>query len=126
MEPRIDESSKVVLPRGYLHGCLLLLLSEARSHGYDLYRHVHHLGLSPAGPGVVYRALHELEQRGLVVCTREPGAGRPDRLTYEPTPSGLDRLRAMADEIRAVERFLSVFDDRADRQADSTRQHAAA
>lgn len=125
MAPNSDVSSKVILPRGYLPACLLLLLSESGSYGYDLFGQLYDLGLLPAGPGVVYRALHEMEDLGLVVSEREQGDRRPDRRTYEPTPAGLERLAGLANEIRAVEDLLSVYDSRVEELAKVVRGRRA-
>ena len=36
----------------------------------------------------IYRELHALERKGLVVAHREPGDGKPDRKVYAPTEAG--------------------------------------
>lgn len=120
-----DDGNKAVLPRGFLQASLLLLLSESPSYGYDLYGQVAAMGLRPADAGVVYRALHDLEERGLVVSAREPGRRRPEKRTYRTTARGTEQLEHMAEEIRVVERCLGVYDSRVD-QLVAPAHHTAA
>jgi PadR family transcriptional regulator, regulatory protein AphA len=40
----------------------------------------------------IYRELHALERSGAVVCEREPGEGKPDRLVYALSARGSSEL----------------------------------
>lgn len=54
------------LPRAHLRTVLLLLLSAASSHGYDLLEETRHLGMRTAEAAGVYRTLRVLEHEDLV------------------------------------------------------------
>jgi hypothetical protein len=74
------------LPRSYLRPCLLLLLAEDSSHGYELLEQLRELGLRIAEPGGMYRALRSMDEDGLVRSWWEPSQSGPARrLTSSPT-----------------------------------------
>jgi DNA-binding PadR family transcriptional regulator len=49
------------LPRNYLRPCLLLLIAEEPSYGYDLLLRLGELGLRHVDPGMLYRLLRAME-----------------------------------------------------------------
>jgi len=70
-----------------LANCILLLLSESPSHGYQLVDPLKLFGFDWNGPGPLYHELHKLNTAGLVHSTWEQGRG-PARRVYEPTDAG--------------------------------------
>ncbi len=74
-------------PNGMLAICILLLLSESPSHGYQLIDPLKLFGFDWNGPGPLYQELHKLNTAGLVHSTWEQGRG-PARRVYEPTDAG--------------------------------------
>jgi PadR family transcriptional regulator, regulatory protein PadR len=97
------------LPRNFLRPCLLLLLAETPSHGYDLLEQIGELGLEQTDPGGLYRALRAMEQEGLVRSWWEPSDSGPARRTYDLTDEGLDWLHAWAGSLREVRRLLRRY-----------------
>ncbi len=63
------ENNLVGLPRNYLRPCLLLLLAEGTSHGYELLDRATALGLDAVDPGGLYRCLRAMDEEGLVRST---------------------------------------------------------
>lgn len=102
------------LPRNFLRPCLLLLLSEMPSHGYDLLVRLGQLGLSAADPGGLYRMLRALERDGLVTSRWETSETGPARRTYELTDEGREWLHAWAGALAEGRRIVSAFLDRYD------------
>ena len=100
------------LPRNYLRPCLLLLLAEGTSHGYELLDQVGALGLDRVDPGGLYRCLRSMEQEGLVRSEWEPSASGPARRTYELTDEGTDWLHVMAGSLNEVARALAAYRQR--------------
>lgn len=100
------------MPRNFLRPCLLLLLAEDPSHGYDLLEQVSALGLEQSDPGGLYRALRAMEQEGLVRSWWEPSDAGPARRTYTLTDDGTDWLHAWAGSLREVRRLLGRYLDR--------------
>ncbi len=105
---------KMALPRHYLRPCLLLLLAEGPSHGYELLEQVRLLGIGGAEPGGLYRYLRTMEKEGLVESWWEPSQSGPARRTYALTDQGYAALRASVDSVREVRRLLVDLLDRYD------------
>jgi PadR family transcriptional regulator, regulatory protein PadR len=103
------------LPRAYLRPCVLLLLREQRSHGYELLERLSRLGFPRSDPGGLYRALRALESEGLVRSAWEPSRDGPDRRIYELTRSGMETLhrdaKALARTREALDHFLSRYEE---------------
>lgn len=101
------------LPKNFIRPCLLLLLSERPSHGYDLLEQLGELGLKAIDPGGLYRALRAMEQEGLVVSRWESSELGPSRRTYETTDEGTEWLHAWAgtlnETVRIIRRFLGRY-----------------
>ena len=76
-----------VLPRGYLRACLLLLMAERPTHGYDLLARLGELGPHPDAGGV-YRILRTLEREGLVESWWGESEAGPARRLYRLTAEG--------------------------------------
>lgn len=102
-------TAEPVLPRRFLRSCLLLLLRERATHGYDLLERLRTLGFSVDDPGGIYRTLRALERDGLVHSAWEPSRGGPDRRTYELTRAGMEELHAQAKALTATRGALDAF-----------------
>jgi len=79
-------------PRGYVRPCLLLLIAEQPSHGYDLLDRLESLGVPPTDAGTLYRNLRSMEREDLVESSWEVSPTGPARRTYRITPRGREDL----------------------------------
>jgi DNA-binding PadR family transcriptional regulator len=96
--------------RGYLIPCLLFLLKDSPSHGYQLIEKLEtraYLKEVP-DPGVLYRHLRHLEQEGMVTSNLEPGDG-PARKVYTLTDAGSACLKRWTDNLRQLKTDLDRF-----------------
>lgn len=100
------------LPRNYLRPCLLLLIAEKPSHGYDLMERLELLGLGATDAGGLYRALRAMEQDELMSSQWETSEAGPARRTYSLTEEGQEWLHAWAGALRESRRLLARFLDR--------------
>lgn len=68
---------------------ILLILAEAPNHGYAISQRIEDEteGQIVLRPGSLYRALHQLLERGLIVERNDP-TGDPRRRLYKLTPPG--------------------------------------
>jgi len=105
----LGADSLIGLPRNYLRPCLLLLVAEGTSHGYDLLDGVRALGLGKVDPGGLYRCLRALDEDGLVRSSWQPSSRGPARRIYSLTEEGRDWLDAMAASLSEVHRVLSMY-----------------
>ena len=100
------------MPRNYLRPCLLLLLAECTSHGYELLDQMAELGMDRSDPGRVYRCLRAMDEEGLVHSTWEPSAVGPARRTYRVTDEGREWLHVLAGSVADVSRALTTYQGR--------------
>lgn len=116
------EEVPVGLPRNYLRPCLLLLLAEGSSHGYELLDQIAALGLDRVDPGGLYRCLRAMDEEGLVRSSWEPSTAGPARRTYALTAEGRDWLDAVAGSLAEVSRALGAYHRRYQKLRDQTQQ----
>jgi len=115
-----SETVAGALPRHYLKPCLLLLLAEGPSHGYELLEQVRRLGIQGAEPGGLYRYLRSMEKEEVVSSWWEPSQAGPARRTYILTDAGRRALLASVDSLRDVRQLLVDLLDRYDLLVRST------
>ncbi len=115
-----SETVTGALPRHYLKPCLLLLLAEGPSHGYELLEQVRRLGIQGAEPGGLYRYLRSMEKEELVSSWWEPSQAGPARRTYILTDAGRRALLTSVDSLRDVRQLLVDLLDRYDLLVRST------
>lgn len=97
------------LSRSYVRPCLLLLLAEGPSHGYELLEQVRRLGVRNADAGGLYRCLRSMEQSGLVSSWWEPSQAGPARRSYLLTEAGREALESSSTSLSEVHRLLGAL-----------------
>ena len=109
-----DEEVLASLPKNFMRPCLLLLIREEASHGYDLLVRLDELGIRRTDPGGLYRTLRTMEREGLVESRWDISEIGPPRRTYQLTEDGEDWLHAWAATLsetgRVVEGFLKRYE----------------
>jgi PadR family transcriptional regulator PadR len=98
--------------RHFVEPCLLLLLRERPSHGYELADRLRALGFVDGDAAGVYRTLRSMERDGLARSAWRSSAAGPARRTYHLTPDGLAALETVTGDIRDTRRTLDAFLDR--------------
>jgi DNA-binding PadR family transcriptional regulator len=94
--------------------CLLLLLLEGPSHGYELLQEVQLLGLDSADAGGIYRSLRAMAHDELVTAWWEPSELGPARRTYLLTDAGRQALDVAVETAQRTARQLDALIDRFD------------
>ncbi len=98
----------------FLHPCLLLLLHRGDAHGYNLLQGLEEFGfeVKSLNPGLVYRALREMEREGYVASQWEEESLGPPRRVYHLTPRGDEVLSQWVEELResrgGLDRFIEA------------------
>lgn len=94
----------------FIQPCLLLLLCEKESHGYELMENLGQFGFEGGiDPGAVYRNLRKLEEDGLVDSSWETEGPGPAKRQYRITEAGIEGLHGWAVNIRAIIKRLQGF-----------------
>lgn len=96
----------------FFRTCVLLVLAEHDRHGYELATALAAWGYGKPDIGGLYRALHAMEQEGLVRSRWEPGHG-PARHVYALTDAGRhaldDSVSAARDAARRLDRLMFYY-----------------
>jgi len=103
------DQEAAALPKSFLRPCLLLLLREQPTHGYELLERLQPLGLAGDDPGGLYRALRALERDGLVSSAWEPSRSGPARRIYQLTRAGMEELHRRSKALVRARETLDVF-----------------
>jgi PadR family transcriptional regulator PadR len=106
--------------RHFVEPCLLLLLRERPSHGYELVDRLKTLGIVEGDSAGVYRTLRSMERQGLARSVWRSSAAGPARRTYSLTAEGLSALDAVTREVRDTRRTLDAYLDRYSRYSERT------
>jgi DNA-binding PadR family transcriptional regulator len=87
---------------GFLRPALLTLLRRDNDHGYNLLQGLEELGIDIEGmdPSVVYRALRDMEEEGLVQSQWGEESLGPRRRVYSLTGDGEDVVSSWKDDLQ--------------------------
>jgi poly-beta-hydroxybutyrate-responsive repressor len=96
----------------FVQPCLLVMLYRSNSHGYSLLSELNEFGFNPGqlDPSLVYRALREMEEIGLVTSEwdEEDSLG-PQRRVYSITQAGEDYLVAWVEDLRRTRQEIDTL-----------------
>ena len=87
-----DRSSQLL--KGVLDMCLLAIISEEPSYGYEMVNKLASKGLDLVSEGTIYPVLSRLQKNGLVEGYLVESSGGPARKYYRLTPHGAESLGA--------------------------------
>lgn len=80
------------LLKGILEGCVLSLIAEGETYGYEILARLGEYGFEGLGEGTLYPLLTRLDKNGSIQCRREKSPLGPVRKYYSITESGQERL----------------------------------
>lgn len=86
------------LLKGVLDMCLLAVIAEEPSYGYEMVRKLHSRGLDLVGDGSIYPLLSRLQKQGLVEGYLVASKEGPQRKYYRIQPAGEQRLAQWTEE----------------------------
>ncbi len=106
----------IVRPEGFMEPCLLLLLTENATYGYDLIPQLKEFGFGDnQDPGMVYRYLRRLEKRGMIESKWDTTGTGPARRMYSVTAYGDELLSAwtvtIEQNMKVLGQFLNRYQD---------------
>ena len=96
----MERSSQLL--KGVLDMCLLAVIAEEPSYGYEMVRKLELRGLPLVGEGSIYPLLSRLQRQGLVDAFVEESPGGPPRKYYRIAEAGRRRLGDWISEWKAM------------------------
>lgn len=76
------------LMKGILEGCVLSIIAEGETYGYEILTRLGEDGFQKLGEGTLYPVLTRLEKKGLISCRKEKSPLGPIRKYYTVSDSG--------------------------------------
>lgn len=83
--------------RGVLELCVLALVGESETYGYEIVQRLKAAGFGQVKGGTLYAILLRLEEDALIASTWRDGVGGPGRKFYTITDAGRAALRLRCD-----------------------------
>ena len=97
--------------KGVLDMCLLAVIAEEPSYGYEMARKLSKRGLELISDGTIYPALSRLQRGALIESYLEPSSEGPARKYYRITAGGVTRLSEWTEEWRSMSRSVEAVLD---------------
>lgn len=82
--------------------CLLAVIAEEPSYGYEMARKLEGRGLDLVGEGSIYPLLSRLQRQGLVESYQKESKGGPPRKYYRVATKGRRKLESWIEEWKAL------------------------
>lgn len=92
----MEHSSQLL--KGVLDMCLLALIAEDPSYGYEMVNKLQQRGLELVSEGSIYPLLSRLQKRSYIEGYFVESTGGPPRKYYRILPAGTERLDRWATE----------------------------
>lgn len=74
--------------KGTLEGCILKVISEKETYGYEISERLHEYGFSDISEGTIYPLLLRLEKNGLITAQYRQSPVGPKRKYFSISPEG--------------------------------------
>jgi PadR family transcriptional regulator, regulatory protein PadR len=85
-------SLKSQMLKGILEGCILAIISESPTYGYELFVKLSHRGMDTVSEGSIYPVLLRLQKDGLIQGEMKKSDSGPNRKYYTLTSAGESAL----------------------------------
>lgn len=96
----MERSSQLL--KGVLEMCLLAVIADEPSYGYEMARKLEDRGLTLVGEGSIYPLLSRLQRQDLIEAYTQQSPGGPPRKYYRIAAAGKRRLGEWIGEWRAL------------------------
>lgn len=85
---------KSQLMKGILEGCILKIIENSETYGYEIVTQLQENGFTDVREGTLYPLLLRLEKKNLITATYKPSPLGPSRKYYTLTTEGDDYLKS--------------------------------
>lgn len=107
---------KSQMMRGTLEGCILKIISQRTTYGYEILEYLKHIGFRDIAEGTIYPLLLRLEKQGSVCSELRPSPLGPRRKYYTITVEGEAYLSAFEACWRQMREALERLEQRGEWQ----------
>ena len=90
------------LMKGILEGCVLGLIAQGETYGYEILSRLEQYGFEDIGEGTLYPVLTRLDKNGCIRCRRAKSPLGPIRKYYSITEEGRERLEGFRKNYRKI------------------------
>ncbi len=90
------------LLRGILEGCVLAVIAEGETYGYEILAKLEKCGFEALLEGTLYPVLTRLEKKKLVSCRKEKSPYGPMRKYYSITEEGTAALETFKENYEKI------------------------
>lgn len=90
------------LLKGILEGCILAVIAEGETYGYEILVKLEKNGFEALLEGTLYPILTRLEKKGLISCRKEKSPYGPMRKYYSVTEGGVEALESFKENYSKV------------------------
>lgn len=97
------------LLKGILEGCVLSVLEENMTYGYELVQQLIQLGFTDLSAGTVYPLLQKLEKQNMISGELIASPDGPNRKYYSLTEDGVNRLDEFNDQWEKLSDIVNVI-----------------
>lgn len=94
---------KAQLMKGILEGCILKIIGQTETYGYEIVAKLQEFGFSDAKEGTLYPLLLRLEKKNLIKGIFKESPLGPKRKYYHLTEEGEDYIRNFYEAWKEVE-----------------------
>lgn len=101
--------------KGTLEGCILKVISEKETYGYEISQMLNSYGFKDISEGTIYPLLLRLEKNGLITAQLRQSPVGPKRKYFSITPAGFDELDCFLASWKELKNAVAnLFDKRGD------------
>lgn len=93
----------------FLEPCILLLLAQKSTHGYNLIEKLSQFGFKNIDPGTLYRYLRDLEENGMLNSHWNTEGKGPAKRVYGITEGGYELLMSWGKSVADKRKILDFF-----------------
>lgn len=100
---------KSQLMRGTLEGCILKILSDETTYGYDIVAKLQEYGFEDIKEGTIYPLLVRLEKKQIISSEFRPSPLGPSRKYYSITAEGREYLEQFKKHWQQVATSINII-----------------
>jgi len=102
-----------VVVENFFEPCILFLVSQKSSYGYDIKKKMSDDCLCDVNVGNLYRALARMQKSGFITKSKVKGTLGPSRIEYSITPKGKEYLASwivsLEKQQEAISRLITNY-----------------